>query len=250
MLRDVTTTIEAIKFSREWERANGIPSEGGFFNLGRREGLKLAFLEAMDDIGGGFDWYLQGVSTAMGAYGAYKGALQYLRLGKIDHLPKLGLIQEHTCCPQVRAFREGCPEIQPHHIIRNPDGIADATLKGDPSDTYPYMYEVVRTCGGVFESVTAEVVLEARRQIFELEGVPACNASSRTIAGLKKLVAAGTVGPDERILANITGSDRDPALHTRQYTEVVRRQDGSWAVKGDGVMSHEQSSATGEIEAR
>jgi threonine synthase len=223
--------VEAIAYSRKWEKENGIPSEGGFFNPGRREGLKLAFLEAVDETRISFDWYFQGVSTAMGLFGTFKGARLYEQLGRIDRLPRLGGIQEETCSPQVRAFKDDSPVIEQRHIFETPDGIADALLKGNPSDTYPYMYEIVKRTGGLFESVTAKEIATARRAIMEYEGIPACNASSTTIAGIKKLLAARRLDPKARILASITGSDRDPRVYPRRYKKLVRAED-RWVFAG------------------
>jgi threonine synthase len=214
-------SVEAIAYSRQWEKANGIPSEGGFFNAGRREGLKLAFLEAVDQLETSFDWYVQGTSTAMGAYGSHKGALQYVALGRMDRPPKMALAQETTCCPQVHAFAEGSPEIRPHHIVKQPDGIADALLKGNPSDTYPYIYEMLQRVGGTLVSVTADEIRTARREILEYEGIDACNASSTTVAAIRKLVRSGHMGPNDRVLAMITGGDRDNSHHVQAYTRLV-----------------------------
>lgn len=224
---------EAIAYSRAWEKEHRIPAEGGFFNLGRREGLKLAFLEAVDQTGLSFDWYFQGVSTAMGAYGAFKGAREYLGLGRIDRLPRLGCVQEESCNPQVRAFKAGSEVIRPEHVIQDPDGLADALLKADPSDTYPYMHRVVTESRGLFEAVTADQIREARAALFEYEGIRACAASATTVAAIKKLVGEGKLGAVERILANITGSDRDPARYCRRYTKVVRSPSGPWQVVGE-----------------
>ncbi|WP_394827931.1 pyridoxal-phosphate dependent enzyme [Pendulispora albinea] len=222
------TTKEAIAFSRKWECENNVPSEGGFFNIGRREGLKLTYLEAVDQLETPFDWYVQGVSTAMGAYGTYKGALQYRELGRVDRIPKMALVQESTCAPQVHAWLEGSNTILPRHIIKNPDGIADALLKGDHSDTYPYVYEMLSRTGGSFVSVTAEEIRAARRAIFECENISVCHAASTTIAGIRKLVERGEMSRDDRILVALTGSDRNPEHHVTTYTRVVRTKDG-WA---------------------
>lgn len=219
-------TVEAIRASRRWEREHGIPPEGGFFNLARREGLKTAFFEAVDQAGTAFDWYLQGVSTAMGAYAAYKGALQYKELGRVDRIPKMGLMQEATCCPQVRAFDEGSGVIEERHIFKQPDGIADALLKGNPADTYPYTHGMLMKAGGTFVAVTADEIRTAQAELHEFEGIRACAASSTTIAGLKKLVASGRVRPEERVLANITGSDRDPTRYCKRYTKLAREAEG------------------------
>ncbi|MDD9972044.1 MAG: pyridoxal-phosphate dependent enzyme, partial [Myxococcales bacterium] len=210
-----TTTLEAIACSRKWERDNGVPAEGGFFNIGRREGLKLAFLEAVDQVRRPFDWYMQGVSTGMGAYAAFKGALQYQALGLVDRIPKMALVQEATCAPQVQAWREGCDGIRPHHILERPDGIADALLKGNHTETYPYIYRMMTRTGGQFVSVSEEEIRSAQRDLKEAEGISACFSASTTIAALKKLRATEQIGASECVLVMLTGSDRDPRRHVR-----------------------------------
>jgi len=225
--RDVTTG-DAIAFSRKWEREHGVPPEGGFFNIARREGLKLAFFEAVDQMETPFDWYVQGVSTAMGAYGTYKGALQYQALGRIDRIPKMALVQEASCAPQVHAWSERSATIQPHHVIDRPDGIADALLKGNHSETYPYIFQMVSRAGGTFVSVTADEIRAARRAVEDHEGISPCFAGSTTIAGIQKLRERGEMKAEDRVLVALTGSDRDPKRHVKKYTRVVRTQDG-WA---------------------
>ncbi|WP_394842264.1 pyridoxal-phosphate dependent enzyme [Pendulispora brunnea] len=241
--KDVSTK-EAIAFSRKWERENDVPAEGGFFNIGRREGLKLAYLEAVDQLSTSFDWYVQGVSTAMGAFGTYKGALQYRTLGRVDRIPKMGLVQESTCAPQVHAWREGSSTIQPHHILKNPDGIADALLKGDHSETYPYVHQMMMHTGGTFVSVTADEIRAARRAILEYEGISACCAASTTVAGIRKLVERGEMKPEERILVALTGSDRNPAHHVKTYRRVVRTKDG-WEPEVKGAKEAKEAKEDG-----
>jgi threonine synthase len=229
------TVNEAIAFSRRWEKEHGIPSEGGFFNLARREGLKLAILEAFDQTGLSFDWYFQGVSTAMGLYGAFKASSQYLGLGRIDHIPRLVGVQESTCAPQVAAYADDSPVLEPRHVVAEPDGLADALLKGNPTDTYPYMYRVMKATRGTFMSVTADQIREARKAVFEYEGIPACNASSTSIAALMKMARAGQLDRRAPILACVTGSDRDPAIYPKRYMKVVKTSANTWEPIGEVV---------------
>ena len=66
--------VEAADYAVAYARQHKLVSESGFFNPARREGLKLAFLEACDQVPEPIDWYVQAVSSAMGVYGAFKGA--------------------------------------------------------------------------------------------------------------------------------------------------------------------------------
>ncbi|HEY0191543.1 MAG TPA: pyridoxal-phosphate dependent enzyme [Kofleriaceae bacterium] len=232
------TVNEGIAFAKAWNAQHGLQPEGGLYNLGRREGLKLPFFEAVDALETSFDVYLQGISTAIGVYGTYKAASQYLRLGRIDRLPRLVCVQEATCAPMVTAFRDHAETIREQDIIRNPTGIAEAIQKGDPSDSYGYIRDIVLKTRGGFEAVTADEIRTARAEIFEYEGIPACNSSATTVAALKKMLVAGTVQRDERILAMITGSDRARTVYPRRYNKLVRR-DGAWELVGEVTQGAE-----------
>src|SRR5262249_50060999 len=141
-------------------------------------------------------------------------------------IPKMALVQEATCAPQVHAWSEGSATIKPHHILERPDGIADALLKGNHSDTYPYIYQMMSRVGGTFVSVTAEEVRAARLLVEDPEGISPCFSASTTIAGIRKLRERGEMGPEDRILVALTGSDRDPNRHVREYTRVIRTEAG------------------------
>jgi threonine synthase len=238
------TVNEGIAFAKEWNAKHGLQPEGGLYNLGRREGLKLPFFEAVDELETSFDVYLQGISTAIGVYATYKAATQYMSLGRIDRLPRLVCVQEATCAPMVAAFRDGSETIREHHIVKNPTGIAEAIQKGDPSDSYGYIRDIVTRTRGSFEAVTADEIRTARAEIFEYEGIPACNSSATTIAALKQMIEARTVQRDERILAMITGSDRPRTVYPRRYNKVVRRG-GSWELVGE-VSASDQDGRGGD----
>jgi len=177
-------------------------------------------------------------------YATYKAATQYMSLGRIDRLPRLVCVQEATCAPMVAAFRDGSETIREHHIVKDPTGIAEAIQKGDPSDSYGYIRDIVIRTRGSFEVVTADEIRTARAEIFEYEGIPACNSSATTIAALKKMIAARTVQRGERILAMITGSDRPRTVYPRRYNKVVRRI-GSWELVGQ-VGASDQDGRSGD----
>ena len=53
--------VDAGDFSTAYAEANGLVAERGLFNLGRREGLKLPWLEALEQVSRSIDWYVQAV---------------------------------------------------------------------------------------------------------------------------------------------------------------------------------------------
>lgn len=195
---------ETFNHARDEARRLGLPFEGGFFNPARREGLKLAYLEAVDQVPGEIDWYFQAVSSAMGVHGTWKGAKELLAIGRIARPPRMVCVQQESCCPMVRAYEEGSPVIREHHIVRNPSGIAQAILRGDPSGSYPYVYQMVRESGGTFVRVSEAEIHEGQARLQGLEGIACGYCGAATIAAAAKLVRQGTLRPDETVLLNLT----------------------------------------------
>lgn len=243
-LRD-GTFVEAFNFSGAYAQRHGLVSERGFFNLGRREGLKLAFLEASEQVPTPIDWYVQAVSSAMGVYGTYKGAQELLSLGRIDRLPRLLCFQQETCAPMVRAFESGAEAIGPEHRIKRPTGIAEAILRGDPTRAYPYVRNIVLRTNGRFASVSEQEIREARRMVEELEGVSPCFSASTALAGVIKLVRNDGFPRADTVLVNLTGSDRQPA-EISSNIRWLRRSGNDWipeSVPAENLMQSTKGSA-------
>lgn len=221
------TFVEAFHFARLFAERNGFTTERGFFNPGRREGLKLAFLEAAEQQPDPIDWYVQAVSSAMGVYGTYKGAKELCQLGRISRLPRLLCVQQDTCAPMVRAWRSGSAVIRPQDIVAAPKGIAKAILRGDPTGAYPYIHEIVTESGGAFAEVDETRIREARRMVEELEGLSPCFSASAAVAGLVRMVGEGVVDRDANVLVNLTGSDQAADPGATDCHRVVR-VNGEW----------------------
>jgi threonine synthase len=203
--------VDAFNAAGTFASRHRLVSERGFFNPGRREGLKLAFLEAAEQIPGTIDWYVQAVSSAMGVYGCYKGARELTRMGRIAHPPRLLCVQQETCAPMVKAFHDGSPVIRPGDVVRKPTGIAEAILRGDPTKAYPHVREIVLESRGTFVAVSEADIREARRMVEELEGISPCFSASTALAGVIRLVRNGELPRKDTVMVNLTGSDRQPA---------------------------------------
>ncbi len=210
VLRDASF-VDAFNFAGVYAKQHGLISERGFFNVGRREGLKLAYFEACDQTPKPIDWYIQATSSAMGVFGTYKGAKELLGLKQIDRLPKLLCAQQESCAPMVRAAAENSEEIRPEHIVAMPQGIAQAILRGDPTRTYPYIRKIVLESKGAFAAVSEAQIREARRMVEECEGISPCFSAATALAALIKLVRTGNFPTKETVMVNLTGSDRPPA---------------------------------------
>lgn len=203
VLPDATFT-DAFNHARAEARRRGVPFEGGFFNPARREGLKLAFFEAVEQIPAPIRWYFQAVSSAMGVQGTWKGAKELKALGLIPQLPRLVCVQQESCAPMVHAFTEGASEMQPHHIVENPNGIAKAILRGNPSGCYPYVYATVKESGGTMVSVSETQIREAQERLRRLDGIEAGYCGAATVAAVVSLANRGLIPPHETVLLNLT----------------------------------------------
>lgn len=202
------TFVEAGHAATRYAHQHGHTSEGGFFNPGRRQGLKLAFLEASEQIDRPIDWYVQAVSSAMGVYGVHQGAAEMLALGHIERLPRLLCVQQESCAPMAAAFADNADAIEPRHIVKRPDGIAEAILRGDPSRAYPYIRRIVRETGGTITAVSEREIRDARRLVGELAGIDVCFSAAAAVAGLASCALQGTVRGDQVVVINLTGADR------------------------------------------
>lgn len=221
------TFVEAFEAARAYANRHGLVAERGFFNPGRREGLKTAWLEAVDQVPGPIDWYVQAVSSAMGVYGTYQAARQLRALGRTDRLPRLLCVQQDTCAPMVAAWRDGSERIRAEHVVARPTGIARAVLRGDPSATYPHIRRIVLESGGTFVDVSEAEIRAAHDRLGELEGIDACFASAAALAGLIKAVAHGNVPRTDTILVNLTGRERQWS-DSRQTRHWLKRDGSGW----------------------
>jgi threonine synthase len=220
------TFAEAHECAKVFAQRNkqSVTGEGGFFNPGRREGLKLAFMEGALDMPESPHWYLQAASSGMGVYGTWRGAQQLYRLRLISRLPRLVCVQQDGCDPMVRAWSAGSPVIRPQDVVAEPTGIAEAILRGDPTRTYPHLRGVVSTSGGTFLSVSQAEIREAETMIRELEGIEACFSSATTIAAARRMAAAGEMRRDDVVFVNLTGGNRDRAITPREYVTMEKAE--------------------------
>ncbi|MEU1024673.1 pyridoxal-phosphate dependent enzyme [Streptomyces sp. NPDC005904] len=201
--------VGAAKAGRAYADEHGLLFEGGFFNSARREGLKLAYLEAYDQMPREPAVVVQAISSGMGVYGAHKGAREYLAMGRLRAMPRFVCVQQSSCAPMWNAYREGSDRILPQHILHRPRGLAKAILRGDPTNTYPFMHAITTGTGGSFAAVSDAEMADARRRLAQDEGIQVCFAAAAALAGAAQLAARGEIRREEPVLVNLTGGERN-----------------------------------------
>jgi threonine synthase len=91
---------------------------------------------------------------------------------------------------------------------------------------YPYDVEValpaLYKCNGVAETVTDHEILEAERLLAKTEGVFAEPSAASSIAGLRKLIDGGTIGSDDLVVCELTGSGlKDTKVATPEPNDPI-----------------------------
>ncbi len=130
-----------------------------------------------------------------------RGFEEWLEVGLIEgELPIMNGAQAEGCSPVARAFADDQSVCRP---VR-PDTIAKSLAIGDPADG-PYALELARRTGGGVDAVSDEEVREGIKLLAETTGVFTETAGGVTVAVLRRLAERGDIGPEERVVAVITG---------------------------------------------
>ena len=181
----------------------------------RIEGQKTIMVELMDQR----DWQPPdwivlpggnlGNSAAFG-----KGLREMLDLGIIEKMPRLAVIQAAGSAPFYDLARSGARALKP---VANPETLATAIRIGDPV-SWPKALHEVRASGGVVEQVSEQEIADAKAQI-GLAGIGCEPASAATLAGIRKLTAAGAIARNADVVAVLTGNLlKDPDYIYRYHT--------------------------------
>ena len=174
----------------------------GSNSIPAREAMKTIAYEIVEQLGWRApDWYIQAVSGGLGPLGVYQGFAELQRMGLIERIPKLAVIQAEGCSPMVQAFRAGSDTATA--VI--PDTRIIILSTGDPGKTYTYLWNLTRRYGGTMESVSDSEAFAAMRALAKSEGMAVEPATAVAFAGLEKLLRSGAILKDERVVVNCTG---------------------------------------------
>lgn len=148
----------------------------------------------------------------------WKGFREFEEAGLIKEMPKMTGIQASGASPVVKAVKDGKAEVEPEY---NPETIATAIRIGAPVNA-PKALRAIRESGGTAEAVSDEEILEAQKLIARELGVGVEPASAASVAGLKKLVEAGEIDKEERVVCITTGHAlKDPEVIFSRYEKPV-----------------------------
>jgi len=166
----------------------------------RLEGQKTIVFEILQQLGWEVPDWIVLPGGNLGNTAAFGKALEEARdWGLIDELPRLAVVQAEGAAPFARGFAEGFKE---RHRVRA-ETVATAIRIGDPA-SWDRAVRAIRTTDGVVVSVPDAEILEAK-SVIDRAGVGCEPASAASLAGLRRLAAAGTVSANARVVAVLTG---------------------------------------------
>ena len=170
----------------------------------RVEGKKTMGYEIAEQMGWTLpDVILYPTGGGTGIVGMWKAFSEMETMGWIDSKrPKMFAVQSEGCAPIVRAFNEGTEFAEPWE---NPDTLAAGIRVPAAIGDY-LILQSLRESGGGAITVSEDEILSDLRAVASLEGMFICPEGAAIVAALRKLLADGTLSPDESILLLNTGS--------------------------------------------
>lgn len=202
----------------------------------RLEGQKTIMLRIIEQLGWKLpDWIIVpggnlGNSSAFG-----KIFYELKQLNLIERIPRLVIINAAGAKTLTDLFNNKKLRWNDGHVDQSiiDDYYADLTAKNYSPKTCASAIEISRpvnlkkclraldTCNGVVLAVTDEEICNAKAQI-GLYGMGCEPASAATIAGLKHLLADGTIDPDQTVACVLTGHIlKDPTLTVDYHSKKL-----------------------------
>ena len=192
------------------QQSRELAAELGMFDLStlqepyRAEGKKTMGYEIAEQCGWTFpDTIIYPTGGGTGVVGIWKAVEELEALGWTDgKRPRFFCVQADGCQPIVRAFQRGDEYAEPWenahtvaHGMRVPSAIADYLI-----------LRVLRDSGGGAIAVSDDDLLDHMRLIARTEGIVVGPEGGATAAAARRLIASGTLSPDDHTLLLNTGS--------------------------------------------
>jgi cysteate synthase len=203
---------DAITVSAGLATVPGCVPEGGAKNVARRDGMGTTLLDAAVTLGRIPDHYFQGVGSGTGAIAAWEAALRLIGDGRYGtNLPRLHLAQNRPFTPMVSAWQQRRRTLMPeldmpdaHNAIKEVMSPV-LTNRSPPYSIGGGLFDALQATDGHMYAVSNNEGKKAMTLIRDTLGIDPDPAAAVATAALVQAAEAGTVGPDDSILLNITG---------------------------------------------
>jgi len=178
----------------------------------RIEGQKTAIFNLLDQM----DWnapdFIVLPGGNLGNSAAFGKAIQELAdFGLLPRVPRMVIVQARGSNALVRTVHAGGKELQ---VVPDPQTMATAIRIGEPKSWKKALKAIDFTNGLVIDVDDDEIM--AAKQVLGRDGIGSEPASATTLAGIRNLAAEGTIGPQARVVAFLTG-------HALKDTDAILR---------------------------
>ena len=173
------------------------------------EGMKTAAYEVLES----FDYQapdhmILPVGGGSLFVGLWRGFQEWRSWGWVPSAPRMHVAQSTGCAPLVTAYQQGSDEPAP--IDRQPTVAGGIEVVAPPRGRD--ILSIMRESAGSAVAVDDAVILAHRELLATLEGLDVEPTAAVPLAGLAALAREGVVGPDETVVACLTGSGlKDPS---------------------------------------
>jgi threonine synthase len=167
-------------------------------------------------------------------------------VGLIERLPRLAVIQAEGASPLYEYVQASDQSVfQP---FEHPSTLATAIKVGKPV-SWPKALRALAWTNGLVERVSEQEIADAKA-IIGRDGIGCEPASATTLAGIKKLAAAGHIKSHENVIAVLTGNVmKDPTYSINYHTDKLtldeageqRRITGNFANRGVRVAADKEA---------
>ncbi|MCL6558250.1 MAG: threonine synthase [Firmicutes bacterium] len=171
----------------------------------QREGSKTIAYEVCEQL----DWNAPDwVAVPVGGGGLlsaiWQGFNELKALGLIERVPRMLGVQAAGCAPLVRAFNTAS---RPDAIERwkTPSTIATTIAVPFPLDG-DLALKAIYDSNGAAVAVADSEILDMTRRLAAYEGICAEPTGAVSIAGIRSVIAAGIIRPDETVVCIVTGT--------------------------------------------
>jgi len=188
----------------------------------RIEGQKSIVIEMLDQRNWQVpDWIVLPGGNLGNVSALGKGLRELKEIGLIDRLPRVAVVQAAGSAPFYDYFHNGFA----YKAVPEPETLATAIRIGDPV-SWPKAAFEIETTNGTVQSVTEQQIADAKAMIGR-SGIGCEPASAASLAGLKKLVDAGTIDRSADVVAILTGHLlKDPDYVYRYHTDQLKTPSG------------------------
>ena len=170
----------------------------------RTEGHKTMAFEIVEGLGWDVpDWVVAPASSGGLVSSLFKGFLEFKELGITSRIPRIAVTQPEDAQPIVSAYRNGSEMVE--RLKRESTSIVRSL--GNP---YPPSGNRVLKLLGEFDgtavAVPDEETTAAQRDIARMEGILAEPAGAISLAALRRLMKAGMVRKEDKVVVIVSGS--------------------------------------------